>query len=178
MDFINNLEQWRLISEFPNYMVSSCGRVMNIRTFRVLKPLNNRVLKPLNNRGEYLYVYLCSNVKTSHKYIHRLLAEAFILNLTDLPCVDHIDRNKLNNHISNLRWCTREENQHNRSKNKNGTSMYKGVSFHKASNKWQAKIRHNGLQIHLGLFTDEVEAAQEYDRKASELFGVFAVLNF
>ena len=170
MDFINNLEQWRLISEFPNYMVSSCGRVMNIRRFRVLRPLNNRC--------EYLYVDLYSNVKTSHKKIHRLVAEAFILNLTDLPCVDHIDRNKLNNHISNLRWCTREENQHNRSKNKNGSSIYKGLSFHKQANKWKAHICHYGLQIYLGLFTDEVEAAYAYDRKAKELFKEFVKLNF
>ena len=170
MDYINNLEQWMLVREFPNYMVSSCGRVMNIRTFRVLRPLNNR--------GDYLYVDLSSNVKTSHKNIHRLLAEAFILNLTDLPCVDHIDRNKLNNHISNLRWCTREENQHNRSKNKNTSSVYKGVSFHKKLNKWQAGIRQNSHSTHLGYFTDEAEAAHAYDRKAIELFGVFAKLNF
>ena len=170
MEYINNLEQWRLISEFPNYMVSSCGRVMNIRTFRVLRPQNNR--------GEYLFVDLCSNVKTSHKNMHRLLAEAFILNLTDLPCVDHKNRNSLNNHISNLRWCTRKENNQNRSKQKNTTSVYKGVCFHKKANKWTAQIKHNGQKIHLGLFTDESEAARAYDRKASELFGVFSHLNF
>ena len=94
MDFINNLEQWRLISEFPNYMVSSCGRVMNIRRFRVLRPLNNR--------GEYLFVDLYSNVKTSHKKIHRLVADAFILNSTNLSYVNHKDKNKLNNQLSNL----------------------------------------------------------------------------
>ena len=170
MDFINNLEQWMPVREFPNYMVSSSGRVMNIKTFRVLKPATNSY--------GYLFVVLYSNAEVLLKTIHRLLAEAFILNLTDLPCVDHKDRNSLNNHLSNLRWCTHKENQQNRSKLKNTTSVYKGVSFHKASNKWQAHICHNGLQIHLGLFTDEVEAAHAYDRKASELFGVFAVLNF
>ena len=170
MDYINNLEQWRNIDGFPNYMVSSFGRVMNIRTFRMLRP-------GINSRG-YLGVVLSSNVEVSSKQIHRLVAQAFILNLTALPCVDHIDRNKLNNHLLNLRWCTKQENQYNRSKNKNGTSVYKGVSFHKKANKWLSRINQYGHPIHLGYFTDESEAAHAYDRKAIELFGVFAKLNF
>ena len=48
MEYINNLEQWRTISEFPKYMVSSYGRVMNITTFKVLKPGMDG--------GGYLYV--------------------------------------------------------------------------------------------------------------------------
>ena len=169
MDYINNLEQWRSISGFPRYMVSSCGRVMNITTFRILKPGMTR---------GYLGVVLSSNGDVSFKTIHRLVAEAFILNLTDLPCVDHKNRNCLNNHLSNLRWCTRKENQHNRSKNKNGSSIYKGVCFNKKANKWRAYIKQNGQWIHLGCYVDESEAARAYDRKASELFGVFAKLNF
>ena len=169
MDYINNLEQWMRVREFPNYMVSSSGRVMNIRTFRVLKP---RLCQ------DYLSVGLCKDGEKSHKKIHRLVAEAFILNLTDLPCVDHKDRNSLNNHLSNLRWCTRKENSQNRSKHKNGTSVYKGVCFNKKANKWLSRIYQYVHSIHLGYFTDESEAAHAYDRKASELFGVFAKLNF
>ena len=170
MDYINNLEQWQTIDGFPNYMVSSCGRVMNITTFRVLRP-------GMTSKG-YLYVVLYLNAEVLLKTIHRLLAEAFILNLTDLPCVDHKDRNCLNNHISNLRWCTKKENNQNRSKRKNTTSMYKGVYFNKALNKWHAHIQHNGRSIHLGYFLDEAEAGRAYDLKASELFREFAVLNF
>ena len=169
MEYINNLEQWMTISEFPKYMVSSCGRVMNITTFKVLKPRLS---------GDYLSVELYSNVEVSSKKIHRLVAKAFILNLPDLPCVDHKDRNCLNNHLSNLRWCTRKENQQNRSKKKNGTSMYKGVCFDKSRNKWRARIKHNGQQIFLGYFTNESNAGRAYDRKADELFKEFAVLNF
>ena len=171
MDYINNLEQWMPVREFPNYMVSSHGRVMNIRTFRVLKP-------GMDGSTGYLFVNLCKDGEVSNKRIHRLVAEAFILNLTNLPCVDHKNRNSLNNHLSNLRWCTKNENQHNRSKNKNTTSVYKGVCFHKKLNKWKAQIQHNGQLIHLGCFLDEADAAHAYDRNASELFGVFAKLNF
>ena len=170
MEYINNLQQWMQVREFPNYMISSCGRVMNIKTFRVLKP-------GMDGRG-YLYVNLCKDGEVSNKKIHRLVAKAFILNLTDLPCVDHKDRNCLNNHLSNLRWCTRKENQQNMSKHKYTTSVYKGVCFHKTANKWIAKICHNGRSIHLGYFTNESDAGKAYDRKASELFGVFAKLNF
>ena len=171
MDYINNLEQWMQVSEFPNYMVSSFGRVMNIRTFRVLKP-------GMNDTTGYLHVNLCKDGDVSNKRIHRLVAEAFILNLTNFPCVDHKDRNSLNNHLSNLRWCTQKENQHNRSKRKNTSSVYKGVSFDKKANKWRAQIKHNDTVINLGCFTDEFEAAHVYDRKANEFFGVFAKLNF
>ena len=94
MDYINNLEQWCLISGFPNYMVSSNGRVMNIKTFKVLKPATNSY--------GFLCITLSSNGYTTGKKIHRLVAEAFILNLTDLPYVIHKDKNKLNNQLSNL----------------------------------------------------------------------------
>ena len=170
MDYINNLEQWKSVSGFPNYMISSCGRVMNITTFKVLKP-------GINSCG-YLYVILCSNIEMSNKTIHRRLAEAFILNLTDLPCVDHKDRNSLNNHLSNLRWCTKKENSQNMSKRKNTTSMYKGVCFYKPLNKWLARIHHNGQLIHLGYYLDEADAGLAYDLKAKELFREFAHLNF
>ena len=171
MDYINNLEQWMQVSEFPNYMISSCGRVMNIRTFRVLKP-------QMNYTTGYLFVVLCKDGEKSNKRIHRLVAEAFILNLTNLPCVDHKDRNSLNNHLSNLRWCTRKENDQNRSKRKNTTSVYKGVCFDKKANKWRVLIKHNDQRKNLGYYVDESEAGRAYDRKASELFGVFAKLNF
>ena len=58
------------------------------------------------------------------------------------------------------------------------TSIYKGVSFNKTANKWTAQIRYNGQRIHLGYFLFESEAVRAYDRKAKELFGVFAKLNF
>ena len=53
-----------------------------------------------------------------------------------------------------------------------------GDGFDKKANKWHARIKHNGQQIHLGYYTDESEAGRVYDRKAKELFGVFAKLNF
>lgn len=54
-------------------------------------------------------------VKQTKKYVHRLVAETFIENPSDLPEVDHKDRNKSNNEVTNLRWVTHKENMENRS---------------------------------------------------------------
>jgi hypothetical protein len=92
--------------------------------------------------------------------------------------VDHIDHSGLNNRKSNLRLCTNSQNQQNKRPTRGSTSRYKGVdrwNFHK---KFRARITHNGKRIHLGYFDSEIDAAKAYDKKAKELFGKFAYLNF
>jgi len=92
--------------------------------------------------------------------------------------VDHFDANRANNCRFNLRVCTPAENQRNQRKHRGSGSRFKGVYYHKKARKWCAECRFTGTQYYLGLFDDEVEAAQAYDRKAVELFGEFARLNF
>jgi len=58
-----------------------------------------------------------------------------------------------------------------------GISIYFGISWHKARKKWRARIKRDGKEFHLGLFENEGEAAEAYNRKAQELFGDFACLN-
>jgi len=67
-------------------------------------------------------------------------------------CTDHVDRNKFNNNISNLRYATYSENNKNASIKKNNTSTCTGVYFHKKSNKWNVKITINGKLKHIGLY--------------------------
>ena len=72
---------------------------------------------------------LYNNGKEKYFLIHRLVAKHFIPNIENKNCVDHIDNNKLNNTISNLRWCNSQENQHNRQlNNNNNTSGVKGIN--------------------------------------------------
>ena len=96
---------WSIIKNFDDYKVSEEGVVYSIK--------NNVPLKPLNNGNGYLKVNLWKNGKLYNKYIHRLVAEEFIPNPSSLKYVDHIDRDKSNNHVSNLRWVSAKENTEN-----------------------------------------------------------------
>jgi hypothetical protein len=92
--------------------------------------------------------------------------------------VDHIDRNGLNNQRSNLRLCTKSQNQHNANMRSDNTSGFKGVSRAKGARSWQARIRVDGKLIHLGSFSEKSEAAKAYDEVARKYFGEFARTNF
>ena len=95
------------------------------------------------------------------------------------PRANDIDHNGFNNTKANLRLCTPSQNNYNtRVRKTKRTSKYKGVSRHKKSKSYAARIRYVGKLYDLGLFADEVEAAKAYDKKARELFGEFAYLNF
>lgn len=87
--------------------------------------------------------------------------------------LDHIDMDKRNNKISNLREANHKQNQGNIRKKNNSTSIYKGVRFKSDRNKWQARC----ASKHLGYFKSEQEAALAYNKFAKEYFGDFAKLN-
>lgn len=89
--------------------------------------------------------------------------------------VDHADHNTLNNRRCNVRPCTQAQNSAN-AKPRGGISGYVGV--HKNGKKWVAMITCRGRTYYLGLYNDPVEAAKVRDRKAYELHGPFAYLNF
>lgn len=110
-DFISNeLELWKTIDEFPNYQVSSMGRVRVVKSNRVGREDKAAILKP-STRG-YSQVTLKNNDVRKSMQVHGLVANAFIPNDQALIkiYIDHIDRNKANNKINNLRWCTHQEN--------------------------------------------------------------------
>jgi len=117
------------------------------------------------------YAARSSNRKTLRMHREIMRAPKHLL-------VDHRDHNGLNNRRSNLRICTLAENIRNRRSNRGSTSKYKGVTWFKARNLFQASITFNGRRIHLGYFKSEIDAAKAYDKKAKELFGEFAYLNF
>jgi hypothetical protein len=156
-----NNEIWEKIKSCPNYSVSNLGNVRNDKSNRVLKNI-------LAVQNPYYRVSLVDyNKRRVIKRVHRLMAEVFICNPDDLPFVDYIDRNKLNNNLGNLRWVTKQENLRNRSKSKNNTSGYIGVSRH--GNKFRAQINENKIMIHIGTCSTPEEAAIAYNLKAIRL---------
>jgi hypothetical protein len=93
--------------------------------------------------------------------------------------VDHRNGLGLDNQRHNMRYATRSQqcmNRHRGNKRK-GTSKYKGVRWWKAGSRWQARIKVNQKEIHLGYFTQELDAALAYDKAALDLFGEFANTN-
>ena len=107
---------------------------------------------------------------------HRL---AWFLSNREWPRkIDHINGDKTDNRLANLRPATTSENGRNRPAQRNGGSKFKGVGFHSQKGRWRARIFADGKELHLGLFDDEIAAAKAYDEAASKLFGSFAYLNF
>jgi hypothetical protein len=110
--------------------------------------------------------------------VHRLVAIHFHRNFSHLRVVDHIDGDRQNNHVSNLRWCTQGQNQANRKKTSFVTSSrFKGVYLQRSSGKWIAAIGRERRRFHIGVFSTEQEAADAYDSAAREQWGEFARTN-
>lgn len=103
-------EVWKEIKNYPQYEVSNCGRV------RSLKRKAPHILKASMNSYGYLRVILSKEGKVKTFSIARLVAETFIPNPDNLPEVDHINRNKTDNCIENLRWVSRIEQVANKTK--------------------------------------------------------------
>lgn len=104
--------------------------------------------------------------------MHRL-----VVNARKDDYVDHIDGNRLNNTLSNLRIYSKKQNEYNSKIRADNSSGFKGVSFDKRKDKYRAYINKDGHQYHLGYFCSAKDAAQAYNLVAQELFGEYARLN-
>jgi hypothetical protein len=149
-------EEWRIIPNTNcNYCISNMGEIMNNNSQKILKPI-------LSTNGYYQITIRYDKIKKNPR-IHRLVAETFIPNLENLKSIDHINRNKLDNRVSNLRWVSTSNNMRNIEKKINKTSKYIGVYFAKQRNKYHARGRLNGKSVCIGYFDNEEDAGRAYN---------------
>tara|TARA_R110002153_G_scaffold243104_1_gene398385 strand:+ start:62 stop:532 length:471 start_codon:yes stop_codon:yes gene_type:complete len=107
-----------------------------------------------------------------HRLIYKYHNEDWDITYSHNNQIDHININSLDNRIENLRVLTASQNNRNRNKFKNCSSIYKGVSWHKRDKKWFARINIDGKNKYLGQFDNEEEAHLAYEKEYEELMPV------
>ena len=158
------LEPFQDIDNFSNYMINKNGDIYS--------KIRNKILKYKNSKG-YNQITLRRDNKGYTKSIHRLLGIQFLPNPNNFPCIDHINRNRLDNSLSNLRWVSYSTNAKNRSSQKNSTSKYVGVR--KTNNKkkpYRAETSHNSKKYNVGYYETEEEAYEAYKKFNLEKFNI------
>lgn len=138
---------WKLIDGY-DYSINEIGEVRNNKS--------GRILKPAPDGDGYMRVALHVNGKQNTYKIHRLLGIYFL----DCPphlSMDHIDGDRKNNALSNLRVVTHQQNHYNR-------TTAKGCYFIKDTNRWIASIQYNGKAKKLGTYATEEDARAAYLR--------------
>ena len=138
-----------------------------VRIYRIKKP--GDIAGGLNNAG-YVEVRYAGVTYQAHRVCWYLYTGKDPGNAQ----IDHKDGNRANNKIHNLRLCTPQQNAVNKLKREGTTSKYKGVSFYRKNNKWQAQIRILNRSCHLGHYKTELEAHKAYCIAAIVEHGEFA----
>lgn len=100
--------EWKPIKGFEGYFINKFGQVKSTRSFKGAKEM---LLKGSKNQQGYKTINMMKNGKVYTKTLHRLLMETFVPNENNLPCINHIDGNILNNSLDNLEWCTYGHNE-------------------------------------------------------------------
>ena len=144
--------------EYHGYKVYDNGTVIGKRLGKPIK------LTP--NKCGYLHFSMYIDGKRTNINVHRLVAELFLPNFYGKPTVDHIDRNRTNNSLYNLRWATRSEQCHNTNIRCTNTSGVTGVHYRNRDDTWHARICINGKKTQKYFKTKEPAIIQ---RKEWEL---------
>jgi len=154
---------WKRINGFNNYFVSNNGRIYSTKT--------KKFLKSTIDKYGYLVIRLRDeNKKTCNLFIHRLVGLNFIENPNNLPQINHIDKNKLNNNHWNLEWCTNKYNQIHKRMLMNTSSNYLYIHYSNSKNKWivQKPMKNNKKRCYKS-FKTEKEAKLFLDEASDPL---------
>jgi len=142
---------------YPNYLIYPDGRVQNKKSKRYLSQCED-------NNGYYC-INLCKDGKPKSYRVHRLIAEHYISNPDNKPCVDHINRDTKDNRLENLRWATKSENGENRCVPKNNGLGIKNISYIKREDRYSYTKIINGIKHYKSFKTLEEAIAykEEYE---------------
>lgn len=160
---------WR----FFNYSISNLGNIKNNKKGNFLKP-------SIDGKGYYVVRLYIDNKNAMTKKLHRLLGIHFLPNPNNYLEIDHIDKNKLNNSLDNLRWCNRNIN--NRNRNVYSNNKYKCITWSKKDNVFRVSITINSKSKYIGSYKMEEEAILSFnnyiiDHKLEEFYEIISLLN-
>lgn len=128
-------------------------------------------IEDVGNVQKYQWNYSSGYALTNMPNGKRVYLHRYLLNPPTDMVVDHINRDKLDNRRNNIRICKPSDNNYN--KDFKNTSGFRGVTWNKRKRKWAAQTSGYGL----GYFTNKIEAARAYNKKALEIYGEYARLN-
>jgi hypothetical protein len=150
------MEKWKDIPDYHNYQISNLGNVRNLKHGKV------KLLKKRININGYFRVILSKNGNIKAFQIHQLVAMSFLNHKPDRHklVIDHINSDKLDNRMENLKIVTNRENCSKERTIKSGLPV--GVTFYKKTNKYMSTIKINGKKKYLGSFNTIEEASQAY----------------
>lgn len=158
-------ESWRDIPKFKGYRISSLGRVLGKRG----------IMKAPTSKIGYPKVTIYTKGKKVTKNVHRIMSEVF-LGIKNNQQTDHIDGNRENNTLQNLRIATHSQNQRNKTTRKTKkSSKYKGV--YKNGEGFIAQIRIGDRNKTIGWFKSEDNAGRAYNKVALTTYGDYSRLN-
>jgi hypothetical protein len=167
-----NSEEWRQYEPYPCYWVSNLGRIK-----RLYKNGNEKYLKPCVTKAGYLWIDLIRRPPRVRGNVNVMVATCFINNPEHKPYVDHINGDKSDNRVSNLRWATNSENQRNiinpRSSNTSGCTGVCSKRYQGKHTLWYAAITVAGNKIYLGYYHDYDDAVKARREAEIQYFGEF-----
>lgn len=156
-------EIWKDIKDYENiYQVSNLGRVKSLKRITSNNHIVNEKIRKLTiDKDGYFVVSLWINGKSKQHFVHRLVALSFIPNPDNKPHIDHINADKSDNRVENLRWCTQKENNNNpisRTKFLNNRYKVEGtkrISLYKPSKEVKDKIAEKHKKP-IGMYKDGI----------------------